>query len=70
MPRSTKMDLNLFIGKNVEIVLYRRRKAKKFYGRLTHIGDSEICLVKNGVPRWVKRPNQYRDSIQEDDNEH
>ena len=59
------VDLASFLGKDVEVRLYRRRKIKKFYGRLTHIGDSEICLVKNGVPRWVKRPNQYRDSIKE-----
>lgn len=65
MPRS-KLDLNLFIGKNVEIVLYRRRKFKKFYGQLISITDSEICLVdSNGMFRWLKRPDQYRDSIQE-----
>jgi len=59
------MDLTKYIGKFVKVRLYRKRSFREFYGRLAYVKYSEICLVKNGVPKWVRRPSRYRDSIKE-----
>jgi len=60
-----KIDLDQFLGKNVEIVLYRKHRIKKIYGKLMHIGPSELCLANNGISRWINKPVYFRDSIRE-----
>ena len=69
------MDLYSFVGKYVEIEIYRRKyKTKKhvrcFKGVLTDIGSTMLCLErKDGSYRWIPRPNMYKDKIKEIENE-
>jgi hypothetical protein len=61
------MDLSQYVGKHVEVTLYRKHKYKQYHGRLTDIGMNEICLVNDGKSRWILRPCHYKDTIREID---
>ena len=64
-------DLISFVGKPVEIRVYRKRYTvaehiKVFRGILSCVGDTTLCLRrKNGKCIWVPKPNFFRDSIKE-----
>ena len=64
------MELYCFVGKYIEVELYRKRyntkdHIKTFSGRLTDIGANTICLEREGRPYWVPKPNMYKDKIKE-----
>ena len=63
-------DLYVFIGREVQVTLYRKRYCSKDHvrvhrGRLTDIHNSMICLETNGKCKWISKPNMYKDSIKE-----
>ena len=63
-----KQDLRVFIGKNVEVRLFRKFKYHVYHGRLTDVRWREICLERfNDRGRlydlWVSRPRYCRDRI-------
>lgn len=65
------MDLFEFVGKYVEVELYRKKfntkdHIKCYSGRLTDVGGTMICLQENnGKYRWIPKPNMYKDKIME-----
>ena len=68
---NSMQDLISFVGKPVEIRVYRKRYTvmehiKIFRGVLSDVGSTMVCLRrKNGKCIWVPKPNFFRDSIEE-----
>ena len=59
------MDLKSYVGKEVEISLYRKHNFRIFRGRLTDIQGSYIRLFTMEGERWISRPHMKKDSIKE-----
>ena len=57
------MDLFSLVGKDVEIVLYRKHKYHTYSGRLSCVNKNTICLAIGGRDFWFGKPVKYKDSI-------
>ena len=62
------MDFQKYLGENVEIVLFRKRKYKTHFGRIITIRGNKLELRYcnyDGVMRskWVSKPQRSKDSI-------
>ena len=62
------MELKQYIGKNVEVFIYRKRHKtpdhyKRVCGVLVNYNTTSICLKNGSKRRWYPRPRYYKDSI-------
>jgi ribosome maturation factor RimP len=59
------IELRNFVGKQVQITLYRAHKYRSYSGRLTVVGRLNVCLEKNFKEKWIKLPRCKRDKVEE-----
>ena len=50
------IDLKDFVGKNVHVEIWRKKRVRKYDGRLTDICRTFICLEVDNRDKWIPRP--------------
>jgi len=66
----SNVDLYEYIGREVEVTIYRKRYSNPEHvrihtGILTDIGHNMVCLERGGRYHWVPKPNRFKDEIKE-----